>query len=65
MLASPLFFTQLVIGDAEAVTPLLRRDSPYNFAHKQIQDEFGGIEPLIVVVEAKKPGSMRLPPAAS
>jgi uncharacterized protein len=61
MLASPLFFTQLVIGDAEAVTPLLRRDSPYNFAHKQIQDEFGGIEPLIVVVEAKKPGSMRLP----
>ncbi len=61
MLASPLLFTQLVIGDAEAVTPLLRRDSPYNFAHKQIQDEFGGIEPLIIVVEAKKPGSMRLP----
>jgi predicted RND superfamily exporter protein len=61
MLVSPLFFTQLVIGDAEAVTPLLRRDSPYNHAHKEIQDEFGGIEPLIIVVEATKPGSMRLP----
>jgi predicted RND superfamily exporter protein len=61
MLASPLLFTQLVIGDSEAVTPLLRRDSPYNFAHKEIQDEFGGIEPLIIVAEAKKPGAMRLP----
>ncbi len=39
----------------------LRRDSPYNFAHKEIQDEFGGIEPLIIVAEAKKPGAMRLP----
>ena len=61
LLASPLLFTQLVIGDSEAVTPLLRRNSPYNFAHKEIQNEFGGIEPLIIVVEAKKPGSMRLP----
>jgi predicted RND superfamily exporter protein len=61
MLASPLLFTRLVIGDSETVTPLLRRDSPYNFAHKEIQDEFGGIEPLIIVAEAKKPGAMRLP----
>jgi uncharacterized protein len=61
MLVSPLLFSRLVIGDSEAVTPLLRRDSPYNFAHREIQNEFGGIEPLIIVVEAKKPGSMRLP----
>ncbi len=61
MLVSPLLFTRLVIGDSETVTPLLRRDSPYNFAHKEIQDEFGGIEPLIIVAEAKKPGAMRLP----
>jgi predicted RND superfamily exporter protein len=61
MLASPLLFTRLVIGDSESVTPLLRRDSPYNSAHKEIQDEFGGIEPLIIVAEAKKPGAMRLP----
>ena len=61
MLVSPLLFTRLVIGDSETVTPLLRRDSPYNFAHKEIQEEFGGIEPLIIVAEAKKPGAMRLP----
>ncbi|MGH7899320.1 MAG: efflux RND transporter permease subunit [Candidatus Binatia bacterium] len=61
MIVSPFFWTRLVVGDAEAVTPLLRRDSPYNYAHAQIQETFGGIEPLIVVVEAKKPGSMRLP----
>jgi len=61
MLTSPLLFTRLVIGDSESVTPLLRRDSPYNFAHNEIQNEFGGIEPLIIVAEAKKPGAMRLP----
>jgi hypothetical protein len=61
MVGSPLFWTRLVVGDSEAVTPLLRRDSPYNFAHSQIQEEFGGIEPLIIVVEAQKPGSMRIP----
>ena len=61
LLVSPMFLTQLVVGDSEAETPLLRRDSPYNAAHKEIQDEFGGIEPLIVVVEAKKPGAMRIP----
>jgi uncharacterized protein len=61
MVATPFLWTKLVIGDPEAVTPLLRRDSPYNDAHRQIQEEFGGIEPLIVVAEAKKPGAMRLP----
>jgi uncharacterized protein len=61
MVGSPLLWTRLVVGDSEAVTPLLRRDSPYNLAHRQIQEEFGGIEPLIVVVEAEKPGSMRIP----
>src|SRR2546423_1572931 len=61
MLVSPLFWTRLVVGDAEAVTPLLRRDSPYNRAHQEIQEEFGGIEPLIIVVEAQKPGAMSIP----
>jgi len=55
---SPLFWTQLVIGDSEAVTPLLPYDSPYNRAHQEIQEAFGGIEPLIVVVEAQRPGSL-------
>ncbi|HUE38953.1 MAG TPA: MMPL family transporter [Candidatus Binatia bacterium] len=61
MLVSPFFWTRLVVGDSEAVTPLLRRDSPYNHAHQEIQEEFGGIEPLIIVVEAQKPGAMSIP----
>jgi predicted RND superfamily exporter protein len=61
MVGSPFLWTRLVVGDSEAVTPLLRRDSPYNLAHRQIQEEFGGIEPLIIVVEADKPASMRIP----
>ena len=55
---APFFWTQLVIGDSEAVTPLLRRDSPYNDAHNKIQEQFGGIEPLIVVIQANKPGAL-------
>jgi hypothetical protein len=54
-------WTRLVVGDAEAVTPLLRRDSPYNAAHRRIQEVFGGVEPLIVVVEAGEPGALRIP----
>jgi hypothetical protein len=56
-----LFWTRLVVGDSEAVTPLLERDSEYNSAHHRIQERFGGVEPLIVVVEATAPGAMRVP----
>jgi hypothetical protein len=45
----------------EAVTPLLQRDSPYNFAHSQIQEEFGGIEPLIISRRGPETGAMRIP----
>jgi predicted RND superfamily exporter protein len=41
----------LTIGDPTAATPLLREDSPYNLSHLEIQKYFGGIEPLIIVVE--------------
>src|SRR5207245_7673074 len=34
-----------------ASTPLLRETSPYNLSHLEIQRHFGGIEPLIIVVE--------------
>jgi predicted RND superfamily exporter protein len=61
MVLSPFLWTRLVVGDSEAMTPLLRKDSPYNHAHQEIQEEFGGIEPLIIVVEATKPGAMSIP----
>ena len=43
----------LTIGDPTAATPLLREDSPYNLAHLEIQKFFGGVEPLIVVIEGR------------
>ena len=52
----PLSLTQLqhlTVGDPTASTPLLREDSPYNLAHLEIQKYFGGIEPLVIVVEGR------------
>ncbi len=61
-----LYFVRgLTIGDATSASPLLWLDSPYNVSHKQIQDKFGGVEPLIVVAEGydkdamKDPGALR------
>ncbi len=59
-----LAFTQLkhiTIGDATASTPLLQPDSPYNQAHTRIQKFFGGVEPLIIVVEGKEKGALKDP----
>jgi len=61
VIVSAVFWTRLVVGDSESVTPLLRRDSPYNQAHAQIQGAFGGVEPLIVVVDSPMPGGMVIP----
>ena len=52
---------QLVIGDPEAASPLLWSDSPYNVAHTRIQRTFGGIEPLIVVVEGDDKDALKDP----
>ena len=43
----------LTIGDPSASTPLLDVDSPYNLAHLEIQEFFGGIEPLMIVLEGR------------
>ena len=48
---SAYFWQHLVIGDPTAATPLLPRDAPYNAAHARIQETFGGVEELMVVVE--------------
>jgi predicted RND superfamily exporter protein len=61
-----LYFVRgLTIGDPTSASPLLWLDSEYNVSHKQIQDKFGGVEPLIVVAEGydkdamKDPGALR------
>ena len=51
----------LTIGDPTASTPLLHEDSPYNLAHREIQGYFGGIEPLIIVVEGRDKGVLKDP----
>ena len=44
----------LTFGDPTASTPLARREaSPYNESHLEIQKFFGGMEPLIIVVEGR------------
>ncbi len=53
----------ITIGDPTAASPLLREDSPYNKAHTRIQQFFGGVEPLIIVVEGKEKGALRNPTA--
>ena len=57
-----LYFVRgLTIGDPTSASPLLWTDSPYNVSHKQIQDKFGGVEPLIVVNEGYDKDAMKEP----
>jgi hypothetical protein len=57
------FVRGLTIGDPTSASPLLWVDSPYNLSHKQIQDKFGGVEPLIVVAEGLDKDAMKDPVA--
>jgi predicted RND superfamily exporter protein len=61
--ASAIFLRGLTIGDPTAASPLLWHDSPYNQAHTRIQQFFGGVEPLIVVVEGKQKKALQEPAA--
>jgi uncharacterized protein len=54
-------FQHLTIGDPTAATPILQNDSPYNQSHIRIQKFFGGVEPLIVVVEGREKGALKEP----
>ena len=53
LVASVYYCQHLVVGDPTSAEPLLQRDAPYNVAHARIQEIFGGIEPLMVVIERK------------
>jgi predicted RND superfamily exporter protein len=57
-----LFFLKgLTVGDPTAASPLLWQDSAYNQSHTRIQQFFGGVEPLIVVVEGKQKKAIQQP----
>jgi uncharacterized protein len=60
---SAIFLRGLTIGDPTSASPLLWLDSPYNQSHVRIQQFFGGVEPLIVVVEGKEKKALQDPQA--
>ncbi len=60
---SGYFLRGLIIGDPTAASPLVWEESPYNQAHSQIQQTFGGVEPLIVVNEGYDKDAMKDPTA--
>jgi len=53
LVVSVYFWQHLVIGDPTSAEPLLHREAAYNVAHARIQEIFGGVEPLMVVIERK------------
>jgi predicted RND superfamily exporter protein len=62
-IGSGYFLRGLIIGDPTAASPLVWNDSPYNRSHAQIQQTFGGVEPLIVVNEGYDKDAMKDPGA--
>jgi uncharacterized protein len=60
-LVGVFFMSGLTIGDPTSASPLLFENSPYNVAHTQIQERFGGVEPLIVVTEGYDKDAMKDP----
>ena len=61
LVGSVYYWQHLVVGDPTSAEPLLQRDAPYNVAHARIQEIFGGIEPLMVVIERKGNNSVADP----
>lgn len=53
LVVSVHFWQNLEVGDSTAATPLLPRASAYNTAHARLQETFGGVERLMVVIEGK------------
>src|SRR5882724_7409123 len=62
-IGSAYFVRGLIIGDPTAASPLVWNDSPYNQSHSQMQQTFGGVEPLIVVNEGYDKDAMKDPTA--
>jgi uncharacterized protein len=61
LVVSAYFWQDLVIGDPTSASPILFPDAPYNVSHRHIQEKFGGVEPLIVVVEGYDKDAMKDP----
>jgi predicted RND superfamily exporter protein len=53
--------SKMDIGDIHPGSPILKPDSIYNTAVKNINENFAGTEELYFIVEGKEPGVIRLP----
>jgi predicted RND superfamily exporter protein len=62
VVVSVYYLQHLTIGDPTTATPLLQRDSSYNISHARIQETFGGVEDLMIIVERQgEKGSVVVP----
>jgi len=54
------FISGLRIGDPSSVSNILRSEHVFNVGFRKVQEQFGGVEPLLVVVEGEK-DSLKVP----
>src|ERR1051326_4868655 len=54
------FISGLRIGDPTSVSNILRSQHIFNVGFRKVQEQFGGVEPLLVVVEGEK-DSLKIP----
>jgi uncharacterized protein len=54
------FISGLRIGDPSSVSNILRSEHIFNVGFRKVQEQFGGVEPLLVVVEGEK-DSLKIP----
>jgi predicted RND superfamily exporter protein len=54
------FISGLKIGDPSSVSNILWPDHIFNVGFRKVQDSFGGVEPLLVVIEGEK-DSLKIP----
>ncbi|MGH7857086.1 MAG: efflux RND transporter permease subunit, partial [Candidatus Binatia bacterium] len=60
LLVCAYFISGLSIGDPTSVSNILWADHPFNAGFRQVQEQFGGVEPLMIVVEGER-DSLKIP----
>ena len=56
-----LLLPRLQIGDPGSASRILAADSEFNRSHRAVQEQFGGSEPFVVIVEGDKPHALYRP----
>lgn len=61
LIGSGLYATNLKVGDANPGSPILRADSTYNLAAKELNSTFQGADRMFVVVSGEKGDAIKQP----